>query len=74
MGSPQHEHSTMDSHPLIALFIGRDRSDLKADFHLIHTPSVTVTKPIIDTSPEVLHDGLAKPRAAWPQQRDQGLI
>jgi transposase len=51
------------------LVIGLDRSDRKADLHLIQTGSGKTEEQIINTSPEVLHDWLAQLRQQWPEGR-----
>ena len=49
------------SHPF-DLVIGLDRSDRKADLHLIDTRSGKTEKQLLSTSPEALRDWLAKLR------------
>src|SRR5216117_3015165 len=49
------------------LVIGLDRSDRKADLHLIDTRTGTVQKQTVATSPEALHDWLAQLRQQQPQ-------
>src|SRR6266853_1577926 len=51
------------------LVIGLDRSDRKADLHLIDTRTGTVQKQTVATSPEALHDWLARVRQDHPQER-----
>ncbi len=51
------------------LVIGLDRSDRKADLHLIDTRTGDVQKHTVATSPEALHDWLARLRQAHPQAR-----
>ena len=56
------------SHPF-DLIIGLDRSDRKADLHLIDTRSSQASSQTIPTSPEALHDWLAGLRQEHPQSR-----
>jgi hypothetical protein len=49
------------SHPF-DLVIGLDRSDCKADLYLIDTHSGKTEKQLLNTSPEALHQWLAKLR------------
>jgi transposase len=49
------------------LVIGLDRSDRKADLHLIDTRSGNAQKHSVATSPEALHDWLAQLRQQQPQ-------
>jgi len=51
------------------LVIGLDRSDRKADLHLIDTRTGTVQKQTVATSPEALHDWLVQLRRDHPQAR-----
>ena len=51
------------------LVIGLDRSDRKADLHLIDTRSGNSQKHSVATSPEALHDWLARLRQDHPQDR-----
>jgi transposase len=51
------------------LVIGLDRSDRKADLHLIDTRTGNVHKQTVATSPEALHDWLAQLRHDHPQAR-----
>ncbi len=51
------------------LVIGLDRSDQKADLHLIDTVTGDVKKQTLNTSPEDLHDWLAELRQRYPQGR-----
>jgi transposase len=51
------------------LVIGLDRSDRKADLHLIDTRTGNVQKQTVATSPEALHDWLAQLRQQQPQAR-----
>ena len=51
------------------LVIGLDRSDRKADLHLIDTRTGTIQKQTVATSPEALHDWLAQLRQDHPQAR-----
>ena len=51
------------------LVIGLDRSDQKADLHLIDTANGNVKKQTLNTSPENLHDWLAQLRQHHPQSR-----
>ena len=51
------------------LVIGLDRSDKKADLHLIDTATGEVKVQTLDTSPESLHDWLAELRQCYPQGR-----
>jgi hypothetical protein len=46
-----------------------DRSDPKADLHLIETRSQRIERQIIDTSPEALHAWLLKLRQKHPEAR-----
>ena len=57
------------SHPF-DLVIGLDRSDAKADLHLIDTRTGQARKQTLSTSPEALHDWLAELR----QQHPEGLF
>jgi len=56
------------SHPY-DLIIGLDRSDRKADLHRIETRSGQASSQTIQTSPEALHDWLARLRQEHPQAR-----
>ncbi len=51
------------------LVIGLDRSDRQADLHLIDTRTSKAHKHTIATSPEALHDWLARLRQDHPQER-----
>lgn len=51
------------------LVIGLDRSDRKADLHLIDTRTGQIQKQTVATSPEALHDWLARLRQDHPQDR-----
>ena len=51
------------------LVIGLDRSDRKADLHLIDTRTGNVQKQTVATSPEALHDWLVQLRRDHPQAR-----
>src|SRR5438034_9680366 len=51
------------------LVIGLDRSDRKADLHLIDTRTGNTGKENIATSPEALQDWLARLRQDHPQDR-----
>lgn len=51
------------------LVIGLDRSDRKADLHLIHTASDQRQSVVIDTSPEALWEWLLLLRQQHPQAR-----
>jgi transposase len=51
------------------LVIGLDRSDRKADLHLIDTHTAHTEKQTVATSPEQLHDWLARLRQDNPQAR-----
>ncbi len=51
------------------LVIGLDRSDRKADLHLIDTRTGQTQKQTVATSPEALHDWLARWRQDHPQDR-----
>jgi len=51
------------------LVIGLDRSDRKADLQLIDTRNTNTQKQTIATSPEELHDWLARLRQDHPQAR-----
>src|SRR5204863_35631 len=51
------------------LVSGLDRSDRKADLHLIDTRTGTVQKQTVATSPEALHDWLVQLRQNHPQAR-----
>jgi len=51
------------------LVIGLDRSDRKADLHLIDTRTGQTQKQTVATSPEALHDWLARLRQDRPQDR-----
>jgi transposase len=53
--------------PPFDLAIGLDRSDRKADLYLIDTHTGQTAKQTLDTSPEALHDWLAKLRQEHPQ-------
>jgi len=57
----------MNSNPPFDLVIGLDRSDRKADLYLIDVPTGKTQKQTLDTSPEALHDWLAKRRQEHPQ-------
>ena len=56
------------SHPY-DLVIGLDRSDKKADLHLITTATGQRRSQIIDTAPEALWEWLLQLRQAYPQAR-----
>jgi transposase len=58
---------TMNSTPPFNLAIGLDRSDRKADLYLINVHTGQTQKQTLDTSPEALHDWLAKLRQEYPQ-------
>src|SRR5204862_7704873 len=49
--------------------IGLDRSDRKADLNLIVTRTGNAQKQSVATSPEALHDWLARLRQDHPQER-----
>ena len=51
------------------LVIGLDRSDRKADLHLIDTRTGNAQKQTVATSPEALHAWLAQLRLDHPQER-----
>lgn len=51
------------------LVIGLDRSDQKADLHLIDTHSGAARAQTIGTAPEALHDWLYELRQEYPQSR-----
>jgi transposase len=51
------------------LVIGLDRSDRKADLHLIETDSGLARSQAVATSPEALHDWLADLRQQYPAAR-----
>lgn len=57
------DHSPFD------LVIGLDRSDRKADLYLIDVHSGKTSKQTLDTSPEALHDWLAKLRQEHSQSQ-----
>jgi len=59
----------MNSNHPFDLVIGLDRSDRKADLHLLDTRSAKAHKQTIPTSPEALHDWLAQLRQQYPQGR-----
>jgi hypothetical protein len=59
----------MNSNHPYDLVIGLDRSDCKADLHLINPRSAVAEKQTIDTSPEALHDWLYQLRQKQPQAR-----
>jgi hypothetical protein len=54
------------NHPF-DLVIGLDRSDRKADLHLIETNTGQTNHRTLDTPPESLHDWLAQLRQQYPQ-------
>ena len=56
------------SHPFDVV-IGLDRSDRKADLHLIQTQTLQSQQQTIATSPESLHAWLAQLRQRFPQAR-----
>jgi transposase len=56
-------------HPPFDLVIGLDRSDRKADIFLIDVSTGKRHKQVLDTSPEALHDWLAKLRQEHPQSQ-----
>lgn len=56
------------NHPF-DLVIGLDRSDRKADLHLITPATGASVKQTIATAPEALHDWLAQLRQQYPQAR-----
>jgi transposase len=55
--------------PVLDLVIGLDRSDRKADLHLIDTHSGQRQRVVIDTSPEALWEWLLQLRQQHPQAR-----
>src|SRR5687767_6441646 len=59
----------MNSNHPYDLVIGLDRSDRKADLHLINSCSATAEKQTIDTSPEALHDWLYQLHQNHPHAR-----
>jgi len=59
----------MNSNHPYDLVIGLDRSDRKADLHLINPRSAIAEKQTIDTSPEALHEWLFQLRQKHPQAR-----
>jgi len=59
----------MDSSPPYDLIVGLDRSDRKADLHLIQTATGQRRSQTIDTSPEVLWEWLLQLRQQHPQAR-----
>jgi Transposase and inactivated derivatives len=59
----------LSSHPF-DLVIGLDRSDRKADLYLIETRSGKTEKQLLNTSPEALHEWLARLR----QQYTRGKV
>ena len=59
----------MNTKPPYDLVIGLDRSDQKADLHLIDTATGDVKTQTLDTSPEDLHDWLAELRQRYPKGR-----
>src|SRR6266566_8707839 len=66
--SPQPQYPMPTNHPY-DLVIGLDRSDRKADLHLIDTRTGDAQKQTVATSPEELHDWLARLRQDYPQGR-----
>jgi transposase len=65
---PQHQYPVPTTHPY-DLVIGLDRSDRKADLHLIDTRTGNAQKQTVATSPEALHAWLAQLRLDHPQDR-----
>ena len=59
----------MLSSPPYDLLIGLDRSDAKADLHLIDTGAARQSTATVDTSPEALHAWFARLRQQYPQGR-----
>ena len=59
----------MNSNHPFDLVIGLDRSDRKADLHLIETRSAKTQSQTIATAPEALHDWLAQLRQQHPEGR-----
>ena len=59
----------MHTPPPYDLVIGLDRSDRKADLHLIHTASGQRQSVVIDTSPEALWEWLLQLRQQYPQAK-----
>lgn len=59
---------THTAHPF-DLVIGLDRSDRKADLHLLDTRTGTARAQTIGTAPEALHDWLYQLRQAHPEAR-----
>ena len=59
----------MPTNPPYDLVIGLDRSDRTADLHLIDTRTGDVQKQTVATSPEALHEWLARLRQDHPQVR-----
>jgi len=59
----------MDSSPPYDLIVGLDRSDRKADLHLIQTATGQRRSQTIDTSPEALWEWLLQLRQQHPQAR-----
>jgi len=68
-GRPSQKTNNMNtSHPY-DLVIGLDRSDKKADLHLITTATGQRRAQTIDTAPEALWEWLLEPRQQHPQAR-----
>src|SRR6267378_5793896 len=59
----------MDSSPPYDLIIGLDRSDRKADLHLIEISNGKRRSETVDTSPESLWEWLLQLRQQHPQAR-----
>ena len=59
----------MQTPPVLDLVIGLDRSDRKADLHLIDTRTALSQRAVLDTSPEALWEWLLQLRQQHPQAR-----
>ena len=77
-GQAARETELTINHRLIAIVmpalpydivIGLDRSDRKADLHLVDSLTLEASQKIIGTSPEALHDWLADLRQRYPHAR-----
>jgi hypothetical protein len=68
-GRPSQKTNIMNTSPPYDLVIGLDRSDQKADLHLITTATGQRRSVVIDTAPEALWEWLRQLRQQQPQAR-----
>lgn len=67
--TPKTKNNIMNNSPPYDLVIGLDRSDKKADLHLITTATGQRRSVVIDTAPEALWEWLLQLRQQHPQAR-----